>query len=157
MTPAATYGTPTLTADEVRVLGAVARGLKRHAVAGELGISEATVKARMNGIAGKFGVCDWAGMVGEAIRLGQLRVDRVGPLPGRFDQRLSEVLVRIAAGKSNQDIARELHLSKDGVQSRVKFLYLVLGARTRPHAVALGVRCGALVLAVPTVPKVGVQ
>lgn len=135
-----------LTAYEIEVLGTVARGLKRQTAVRELGMPESAVNAHLTRAAVKLGTSDRSKMVGEAIRTGQLRVFRTSELSGRFDERLSEVLVLIAAGKSNQDIARDLHLSVHAVKSRVRFLYLVLDARSRPHAVVCGVRCGALVL-----------
>lgn len=51
-----------------------------------------------------------------------------------------EVLQLLSEGFSDQEMADRLHLSREGVKSRVDALRAVLGARNRPHAVALWLR-----------------
>lgn len=58
--------------------------------------------------------------------------------------KLLEVLRLIAAGYSNAMIARKLHLSDDGVKSRVRALLDTLGAVDRAHAVHIAHNRGIL-------------
>ena len=60
--------------------------------------------------------------------------------------REQEVLVFIARGFSNQEIARELTLSVDTVKTHVKRVYAKLGARDRVHAVIAAYESGLVTL-----------
>lgn len=50
----------------------------------------------------------------------------------------------IAAGNSNRDIGKLMHLSEFTIKTHVGRLYRRLGARDRAHAVALGYERGLL-------------
>jgi len=145
-----------LTAREKQVLALVARGITNAAIAAELGLLPLTVKNHMARVAAKYGIGDRAGVVGLAIRRGDLPVSVTGPVPAGFDEGLFDVLVRIARGMSNREIGLELHLSTDSVKSRVRRLFVVLGVSGREEAVAAGVACGALPL-VPVRRRVPAQ
>jgi LuxR family maltose regulon positive regulatory protein len=63
------------------------------------------------------------------------------PAAGLFEQltgRELEVLAMLAAGRSNQDIARSLFISLDTVKKHVSHLLAKLGAANRTEAVARG-------------------
>lgn len=53
-----------------------------------------------------------------------------------------EVLVLAANGHSNAEIANLLFVSADTVARHLQRVYMVLGARDRAHAVALGIKRG---------------
>lgn len=55
-----------------------------------------------------------------------------------------QVLQRMALGKTNGDIGRELHLSEDTVKTHARRLFRTLGARDRANAVAIGYQRGIL-------------
>src|SRR5690606_26794827 len=55
-----------------------------------------------------------------------------------------QVLRRMAEGKSNAEIGRELYVSEDTVKTHARRLFRKLGVRDRAHAVAVGFRAGAL-------------
>lgn len=133
-----------LTGRERRVVAAVAVNKSNAGVAADLGLSLWTVKEHLSQIAVKLGVGDRSGIVGAAIRTRQLDVPVSRPTPPGFDELLFDVLVRIARGLSNAQIAAELHLSVDAVKSRVRRLLAVLGADSRESAVAAGFACGVL-------------
>lgn len=133
-----------LTDREVQVVRLVAFGKTNAEIGTELWLSPTTVKTHIARIAAKFGTGDRAGIVGAAVRNGYLRVPLTRPVPAGFDEGLFDVLVRIAHGRSNQQIAAELTLSVDAVKSRVRRLLAVLSVCSREEAVAAGVACGAL-------------
>ncbi|HEY2947588.1 MAG TPA: LuxR C-terminal-related transcriptional regulator [Micromonosporaceae bacterium] len=57
-------------------------------------------------------------------------------------ERELQVLHRMADGKSNAEIGRELYVSEDTVKTHARRLFRKLGARDRAHAVAAGFRAG---------------
>lgn len=135
-----------LTAREMQVVVLVARGWTNPRIAVELSLSPVTVKQHMARIGGKLGVGDRAGIVGAAIRGGQLQVPVAGRPPAGFDEASFDVLVRIARGRTNSEIASELYLGYDTVKSRVRRLFAVLGVSSREEAIVAGIACGALPL-----------
>lgn len=62
------------------------------------------------------------------------------PLNGREQQ----ALAALAAGKSNAQIAADLHLSVETVKTHLRTLFRKLGADNRVHAVAIAHRNGLL-------------
>lgn len=54
------------------------------------------------------------------------------------------VLSLIAAGHTNGSIAELLHMSQDGVKSRLRCVFRKFGVETRAHAVAMAFRLGLL-------------
>jgi len=69
----------------------------------------------------------WTATSGDAVNLSRREV---------------EVLHLISDGLANREIAGRLFLSEETVKSHVKALLEKLGARTRAHAVAIGIRAG---------------
>lgn len=66
------------------------------------------------------------------------------PTKRRITAAQLHVLQLMAAGQTNQAIARRLGITEASVRSRTVALYGKLGARDRAHAVAIGFRQGLL-------------
>ena len=130
------------TAREMQVVRLVADGLSNAEIGVKLNLSPITVKQHLARIGAKFDQDNRAGIVGAAILGGYLAVPVTRIPPAGFDEGLFDVLVRVARGKTNQEIGGELSLSIDAVKSRVS--RLLLGVGSREEAVAAGVACGAL-------------
>jgi len=87
--------------------------------------------------------------------------DRHGPEPlrnpSRFDEafgfglssRELEVLKLIAMGLTNAEIGKQLYVAPETIKSHVRMILAKLGARTRAHAVWLGVVEGWLTTSSP--------
>ncbi len=76
--------------------------------------------------------------------LGTLEASASGPLPGPLSAREREVLGLIAYGLSLPEIAERLTISLSTVRTHAGNIYRKLGARNRPHAVALALRRGLI-------------
>ncbi len=67
---------------------------------------------------------------------------------GRVDRRLSsreiEVLALISEGLGNREIGDRLFVSEETVKSHLRKILAKLRARSRAHAVALGIRRGLI-------------
>jgi DNA-binding NarL/FixJ family response regulator len=57
-----------------------------------------------------------------------------------------DVLRMIGAGSANKEIAAQLSISEETVKSRVKNIFLKLGANDRTHAVTIGLKRGIIEL-----------
>jgi DNA-binding NarL/FixJ family response regulator len=66
---------------------------------------------------------------------------RTGPIPS-LSEREGDVLRLIAAGRSNRDIARDLHLSEATVKSHVSRVFRKLGVNDRAQAVVMAYETG---------------
>jgi ATP/maltotriose-dependent transcriptional regulator MalT len=64
------------------------------------------------------------------------RHSRSGPLPGGLTEREVEVLVAVAAGGSNRDVAASLTISEATVRRHLANIYVKLGVSTRTAAAA---------------------
>ena len=64
--------------------------------------------------------------------------------PGSLSPRELEVLRRVAAGATNQAVARELHVSEATIKTHLIHLYAKLGVRDRAAAVAAAYERGIL-------------
>jgi two-component system NarL family response regulator len=71
---AARIGQPTLTLREMEVLERLAKGMRNKEIGVELGISEETARAHINGIFHKLNVHDRTAALAEALRRGLVRV-----------------------------------------------------------------------------------
>lgn len=132
------------TAREMQVVQLVARGRTNPEIAVGLGLLPKSVSNDLARIAAKLGIGDRAGIVGAAIRCGYLQVPVARDVPAGFDEELFDVLVRIARGRTNGQIAAELRMSPESAKYRVRKLLAVLGVASREEAVVAGVACGAL-------------
>jgi HD-GYP domain-containing protein (c-di-GMP phosphodiesterase class II) len=70
------------------------------------------------------------------------RVRRRAGLPSGLTAREVEVLVRLGQGRSNPEIAAELHVSRKTVSSHLEHIYAKLGVRTRTGAALAAMRHG---------------
>ncbi|TMK41419.1 MAG: PAS domain-containing protein [Actinobacteria bacterium] len=68
----------------------------------------------------------------------------VGPLPGPLSPRQREVLALIAEGIPLRDIGERLTIAPATVRTHVENAYRKLGARNRPHAIALALQLGLI-------------
>lgn len=82
--------------------------------------------------------------------LGIIEDGTVAPLAGPLSPREREVLTLIAAGLDFQQIADELTISPATVRTHVQNAHRKLGARNRPHAIALAMQRGLIDLPAPT-------
>lgn len=73
------------------------------------------------------------------------RVRRRAGLPSGLTRREAEVLVLLARGHSNGDIARELTVSRRTVSSHLEHIYTKLGVSTRTEAALYAMRHGLVV------------
>ena len=72
------------------------------------------------------------------------RVSVDSPAEGVLSARQLEVLALVARGRSTEGIAVELFLSPNTVRSHVRNILDNLGARNRPHAVAIAFAAGLI-------------
>jgi HD-GYP domain-containing protein (c-di-GMP phosphodiesterase class II) len=70
------------------------------------------------------------------------RVRRRPGLPSGLTAREVEVLVRLGQGRSNPEIAAELHVSRKTVSSHLEHIYAKLGVKTRTGAALFAMRHG---------------
>jgi HD-GYP domain-containing protein (c-di-GMP phosphodiesterase class II) len=70
------------------------------------------------------------------------RVRRRAGLPAGLTAREVEVLVRLGQGRSNPEIAAELHVSRKTVSSHLEHIYAKLGVKTRTGAALFAMRHG---------------
>ncbi|MGH3182079.1 MAG: HD domain-containing phosphohydrolase, partial [Streptosporangiaceae bacterium] len=94
----------------------------------------------------------------EEVRAGQLDGDAVqavlgaaghrvrhrAGLPSGLTAREAEVLVRLGQGRSNPEIAAELHVSRKTVSTHLEHIYAKLGVKTRTEAALFAMRHGLI-------------
>jgi len=103
--------------------------------------------ARAAGAAGFIAKDSPAAEIAEAVRrvgLGQTSFSRDTPAPPPLSPREREVLQHIAAGATNKEIGRALHLSPHTIKEHTSSLYRRLGVRGRTEAVREAQRLGLL-------------
>jgi DNA-binding NarL/FixJ family response regulator len=62
----------------------------------------------------------------------------------RLSDREIDVLMAVAAGKSNKQVARELTVSEDTVKGHLKIIFTKLGVADRTQAVMVAMRRGII-------------
>jgi HD-GYP domain-containing protein (c-di-GMP phosphodiesterase class II) len=70
------------------------------------------------------------------------RIRQRAGLPSGLTAREAEVLVRLGQGRSNPEIAAELHVSRKTVSSHLEHIYAKLGVKTRTEAALFAMRHG---------------
>ena len=75
------------------------------------------------------------------------RPRRRAGLPSGLTAREAEVLVRLGQGRSNPQIAAELHVSRKTVSSHLEHIYAKLGVKTRTEAALFAMRHGLIGMA----------
>jgi DNA-binding NarL/FixJ family response regulator len=83
------------------------------------------------------------GRAGDAARNAPKRPDGKKTGDG-LTHREIQVIAGFAAGSTNAEIGRALHLSEDTVKTHARRLFRKIGARDRAHAVAIGFQRGLL-------------
>jgi HD-GYP domain-containing protein (c-di-GMP phosphodiesterase class II) len=125
----------------VRILGAadVYQALRQPRThRGALGAAEAERVMREEVRAGRLdGEC-----VNAVLEAAGHRVRRRAGLPSGLTAREVEVLVRLGQGRSNPEIAAELHVSRKTVSSHLEHIYAKLGVKTRTGAALFAMRHG---------------
>ncbi|SRR5579871_2511410 len=61
---------------------------------------------------------------------------------GRLTKRETEILVEVAKGTTNKDIARRLYISESTVKARLRTIFERIGVHDRTHAIAYAMREG---------------
>lgn len=133
---------PDLTPSQLRIITAIANGEHREQTATRLRVSEATIARETRHACTELNVDNHAALVNAAIRHSLLTIEPTLPIP--IPEHLHQVLVLVADGLSNEEIATRLWLSLDGVKSRMQRLRSELGAVDRAHAVLIGHQRGLL-------------
>jgi DNA-binding CsgD family transcriptional regulator len=82
-----------------------------------------------------------------ALEAGGHRVRRRAGLPAGLTAREVDVLVRLGQGRSNPEIAAELHVSRKTVSSHLEHIYAKLGVKTRTEAALFAMRHGLIDMA----------
>jgi DNA-binding NarL/FixJ family response regulator len=127
---------------DLALVALIAEGLSSGAVAAKTGLTTSQVKRRIEQLIAEHQCGSRVGLVAIACRSAQIPRG-YGPAP-HLPPRLAAVLPLVAAGMSNRQIGTRLHLSHDGIRSRVRDLQAWLGANSRPNTVLLAHRAGLL-------------
>lgn len=69
-------------------------------------------------------------------------VERLDRMP--LTDREIEVLALVSEGLGNREIGKRLNLSEETVKTHIRTILVKLQARSRAHAVALGIRRGLI-------------
>ncbi|MFE7745321.1 LuxR C-terminal-related transcriptional regulator, partial [Nocardia sp. NPDC057455] len=139
---------PELTPREIEVLTLVADGESSPRIAAALTISVDAVNSHADRIGDKLGTSTRAGMVAVAVSTGILSptVEAADPnavLP-KLNARELEVLALVAAGMTSAEIAAEVGLTQQTVESYASRTNRKLGVGTRAASVAVAIRTGIL-------------
>lgn len=124
------YATSELTPRQREVAALLARGYNRHQIAQQLMITPRTTQEHMQAIYRKFGVETQTQVM--AITNGS----KPFCVPDSLTKRQTTIIQLLATGKSNQEIARELTISRKTVLSHLRDIYARLGVVSRAAAVA---------------------
>jgi HD-GYP domain-containing protein (c-di-GMP phosphodiesterase class II) len=81
-------------------------------------------------------------VVNAVLRAGGQRVRRRAELPGGLTKREAAVLVSLARGRSNPEIAHDLSISRKTVSSHLEHIYAKLGISTRTEAALFAMQHG---------------
>src|SRR5262249_54302196 len=130
---------------EADVLALIARGKTTREIAAALFLSPGTVRKHLEHLFKKLGVATRAEAATSAIKacLPAASRDDIAP-PGLYGltARESDVLVLLATGKSNSEIATELSVAAQTVKKHLDHIYTKLQVRRRSQAAVRAIRLG---------------
>jgi DNA-binding NarL/FixJ family response regulator len=135
--------TAPFSAQDLALVALVAKGLDDAGIAAKASRTPSAIRSHIKRLTKRYASGNRAGLVAQACRAGQLPTAG-GTVSGPLPPRLVAVLVEVAAGRTNPEIAVRLHLSVDGVKSRIRELLAWLGASGRAHAVGIAHWAGLL-------------
>ena len=136
-----TYILPPLNA--LRAFEAAARHLSFKLAAHELHVTPAAVGQQVKALETRLGVRLFERLHKQLILTAAgHRVPRRAALPAGLTRREVEVLVLLARGLSNPQIATELTISRKTVSSHLEHIYSKLGVRTRTEAALYAMQNG---------------
>lgn len=145
-----------LTAREFQVLRCAAMGKDSCATAEELKLSPLTVKSHRRRILIKLEI------QGRGIQYAvtwayrnRLMIPTEPPIPYQLSPRRMDVLIGVANGLSNGQIATQLGVTEDTVKTHVRLIMGQMGASNRTHLVGLAFHTGTLVLIPRSTPNPG--
>lgn len=133
-----------LTPREREVLTLMARGLSNADVARELFISEATVTTHIARVMMKLGVGEKTQAVAAFYQL-TAQSEQHTHIPAEIEQltpREKEVLILVAEGLSNSDVAAQLSISEVTVRTHLARVLTKLGVREKSQAVTIAYKTG---------------
>lgn len=84
-------------------------------------------------------------LIGSFVRVPERRGAAMPPEVARLTDREREILVLIARGRSNTEIADELHLAGSTIKSHVSSLFAKVGVQNRAQAVIVAYEAGLVV------------
>ena len=127
--------TDAFTPAQVRHLELIASGASSSEIAGTIGISVRSVHGNATRLYRKLGVHSAGEAVAEARRRKLIPGNQ--PWSSRPTPKQTAVLIRLAKGFSQPEVARDLDISLSAVKERVKCMFAKLGVRTRVELLAL--------------------
>jgi DNA-binding NarL/FixJ family response regulator len=119
--------------DDATVLAALRAGASGYLVHGSFAAPDLVSAVEATAGGGSVLSPDVAATVVQALRT---RTPRASPLESHLSPRLREVMNLVAAGRSNAEVARSLHLSEKTVKNHVNHIFARLGVTSRAAAVA---------------------
>jgi WhiB family transcriptional regulator, redox-sensing transcriptional regulator len=149
--PAATAWHTERARRDLAVLTLAAHGHTRDDIATRLGLTIGETKEALRRAVAARGTLTTAGAVAIAHLRGELPTDPV-PAPA-LTRRTRQVLLLIAAGRSNQQIAEDLFISHHSVKVHVARLLELFGVADRVQLVDRGFRSGVLAAVARTRPQ----
>lgn len=147
----------TVTPPERYVLAGIARGHSNAQIAADLHLSINTVKHHIKRAAARLGCpSNRVQVVAAGYRTGILANLTAEPCHHRpLCETDLAVLARIADGHSDAEIGQELFPSESAAKAHIRRLFRQMRATGRPHAVALAVQHGHLLIATTQPTTVG--
>lgn len=153
--PRPAHGT-TLAHAEIRVLAGIARGRTDRQIAADLTITENTVGTLILRISSRLGTTTRGAAVAAGYQHGYLTALPAEPRPPvNLTPQQIDLLTDLAAGLTNEAVARRLWIQADTAKRRIGQVLAALAAVNRAHAVALAYQHGHLAADFQQHPLIG--